>query len=178
MPGRIVPETRGDSMISPAFQIVFPLLVIYAAVSDLFTMTIPNRVSLLLVGGFLACALLAGLPPNDLLVHAACGLSVLAVGFAMFAFRWVGGGDVKLAAATALWIGSDQLVEFLVLAALGGALTLAILFLRSLPLPAFALGWNWLSRLHDRTGGVPYGIALAAAALVVYPTTAFWKAAF
>ena len=161
----------------PAFQIVFPLLVIYAAVSDLFTMTIPNRVSLLLAGAFLACAVMVGLSPSALLLHAACGLAVLAVGFVMFGFGWVGGGDVKLAAATALWIGSEQLADYLLLSALaGGALTLAILSIRAIPLPAFTLGWAWLGRLHDPKGGIPYGIALAAAALSVYPTTALWKA--
>lgn len=166
-------------MLAPAFQIVFPLLVIYAAVSDLLTMTIPNRVSLLLVGGFLACAVLVGLSPQTFLLHAACGLAVLAAGIVIFGFGWVGGGDVKLAAATALWIGSEQLMEYLLLTALGGgALTLAILSLRSVPLPAFALGWAWLARLHDRNGGIPYGIALAGAALMVYPTTTFWRAAF
>jgi prepilin peptidase CpaA len=165
-------------MAAHAFQIIFPLLVIYAAVSDLFTMTIPNRVSLLLVGGFLAGAILVGLSPYDMLLHAACGFAVLAVGFVLFAFRWVGGGDVKLAAATALWFGSEQILDYLLAAALGGgALTLAILSLRSIPLPAFALGWVWLDRLHDRRSGVPYGIALAAAALVVYPDTVFWRVA-
>jgi len=166
-------------MVALAFQILFPLLVIYAAITDLFTMTIPNRISLLLVGGFAGSAVLVGLAPYDLLLHAACGLSVLAVGFIMFAFGWIGGGDAKLAAATALWIGSEQLAEYILTAALcGGVLTLAILSLRSVPLPAVALGWDWLTRLHDRRSGVPYGVALAGAALLVYPTTAFWKAAF
>jgi prepilin peptidase CpaA len=49
--------------------------------------------------------------------------------------------------------------------------------MRSLPLPAFALGWTWLTRLHDRANGVPYGVALAGAALMIYPTTALWQAA-
>ncbi len=165
-------------MVALAFQFVFPLLVVYAAVSDLFTMTIPNRISLLLTGGFLAGATLVGLSPYGLVLHAACGLSVLAVGFVLFALRWVGGGDVKLAAATALWFGSEQIMDYLLAAALGGgALTLLILSLRSVPLPAFALGWDWLSRLHDRRSGVPYGIALAASALLIYPDTVFWKAA-
>jgi prepilin peptidase CpaA len=165
-------------MVALAFQIVFPVLVLYAAVSDLCTMTIPNRVSLLLAGGFLAGAPLVGLSPYDVLLHGACGLSVLAVGFVLFALRWVGGGDVKLAAATALWFGTERIVDYLLTAALGGGvLTLAILSLRSIPLPAFALGWDWLNRLHDRRSGVPYGIALAASALLIYPTTVFWRAA-
>jgi len=165
-------------MVALALQVVLPLLVVYAAASDLLTMTIPNRISLLLVGGFVAAASLTGLGASAWLAHAMCGASVLAVGFALFLFGGIGGGDVKLAAATALWIGSEKLLEYLLVAALcGGAPTLAVLALRSVPLPAFALGWGWLARLHERSSGVPYGIALAGAALMVYPTTALWRAA-
>jgi prepilin peptidase CpaA len=51
------------------------------------------------------------------------------------------------------------------------------LWLRAQPLPAFALGWGWLSRLHDQKTGIPYGIALAAGALIVYPSSAIWHMA-
>jgi prepilin peptidase CpaA len=162
-----------------ALLVVFPLLVIFAAVSDLFTMTIPNWLSLALGAGFLACALLVGLPLQQILLHVSCGLLVLAVGFTMFALGWIGGGDVKLAAATALWLGFDKVLEYVLTASIGGGLlTLAILSLRALPLPAFALGWDWMTRLHDRKSGVPYGIALAGAALLIYPESAPWNAAF
>jgi prepilin peptidase CpaA len=84
---------------------------------------------------------------------------------------------LMLAASTALWVGFGQLADYLFIAAIGGgALTLAVLVLRSAPLPAFALGWSWLTRIHDRNSGVPYGIALAAAALVVYPQSEIWTA--
>jgi prepilin peptidase CpaA len=164
-------------MITSAVLVAFPLLVIYAAVSDLLTMTIPNGVSLLLVPGFLVCALLVGWSPEQILMHASSGLAVLAAGFILFGLGWIGGGDAKLAAATALWLGFGSLLEYTLLAAVyGGGLTLAIVILRSFPLPAFALGWGWLGRLHDKKSGVPYGIALAAAALVIYPTSALWRA--
>ncbi len=88
----------------------------------------------------------------------------------MFALRWIGGGDAKLAAAAALWLGFGMLIEYFLIASVaGGALTLAILAMRKIPLPAVTLGWEWLSRLHHPKAGVPYGIALAAAALMVYP---------
>ena len=67
----------------------------------------------------------------------------------------------------ALWFGFANVVEYLLLAAIVGALTLAVLMLRSVPLPAFAPSWTWLNRLHDPKGGVPYGVALAAAAVMV-----------
>jgi prepilin peptidase CpaA len=162
-----------------ALLIIFPALMAYAAASDLFTMTIPNEVSLALVVAFPVVALAAGLPWDIALWHVAAGVTVLAACFAMFAFGWIGGGDAKLASVIALWLGFNQtVVEFLVIAAIaGGALTLVILSLRALPLPAFADRWEWLGRLHSRTGGVPYGIALAAAALAVYPHSPIWLSA-
>ena len=158
--------------------VLFPVLMAFAAASDLLTMTIPNRLSLALVAGFVVFAVAGGLGAQAILLHVLAGALVLAVTFAMFAFGWIGGGDAKLAAATALWLGFGQLPDYFFIAALGGgALTIAVLALRYFPLPGFALGWTWLSRMHDRNAGVPYGIALAAAALVVYPQSEIWTAA-
>ena len=160
-----------------ALLTVFPVLMAYAAASDLLTMTIPNRLSLLLVGSFAAFALLGGLDLQAVALHAAAGLVVLTVTFGMFALGWIGGGDAKLAAATALWLGFGTLPDYLLIAsALGGGLTLALLTLRRHPLPDIVTGWTWIARLHDPRCGVPYGIALAAAALVVYPASPVWTA--
>jgi prepilin peptidase CpaA len=153
-----------------ALLLVFPALMAYAAASDLLTMTIPNRVSLALVAAFAVLAAVGGLGWQAALMHLAAGAVVLAVSFALFALGWIGGGDAKLAAAAALWLGFGTLIEYFFVASIaGGALTLALLAMRKLPLPAAALGWEWLSRLHHPKTGVPYGIALAAAALMVYP---------
>jgi prepilin peptidase CpaA len=157
-------------MLTTVALAVFPLLVLAAAFSDLLTMTIPNKISAALALSFLACALWAGLGPHQILLHLAGGLFVLALGFAAFSLGWMGGGDVKLAAAACVWFGFSQLLDYLLLAAMaGGALTLAILFFRQIHLPAVALGWPWLARLHDNRTGIPYGIALAAAALLLFP---------
>src|SRR3954468_840475 len=159
-----------------ALLLLFPALMAYAAASDVLTMKIPNRVSLALGAGFFVFAAVAGLSLADVALHVAAGALVLAVCFAMFAFGWIGGGDAKLAAATALWLGFAALTDYLLIAAIGGgALTLLVLLLRGMPLPAPALGWTWLARLHERGAGVPYGIALAGAALLVYPETSLFK---
>ena len=93
-----------------------------------------------------------------------------------FACGWIGGGDAKLAAATALWLGFDQLMNYLLYASLiGGVMTLLMIRLRTMPLPAALQGQEWAQRLHRLDGGVPYGIALAAAALLVYPNTSWMK---
>ena len=157
--------------------LLFPGLMAFAAASDLFTMTISNRVSLALVGGFLALALLSGLGFYDILSHLGAGLTVLAVTFACFAMGWVGGGDAKLAAAAALWFGFGHLLSYLVYASLfGGALTLLLLQLRQWPLPYAFAGQAWLIKLHAKESGIPYGIALAVGALLIYPETEWIKA--
>ena len=155
---------------------LFPAMMIFAASSDLFTMTISNRVSLALVGGFFVMALATALPGTAILSHLGSALIVLAVSFVFFARGWLGGGDAKLAAATALWLGFDQLLNYLLYASLfGGVLTFALLKFRLVPLPAFLAEQEWVRKLHQSDVGVPYGIALAAAALCVYPDTAWMK---
>lgn len=151
---------------------LFPLLMAFSAFSDLFTMTISNRISLLLIAGFAVMAALIGMNLADLFSHVGAGLAVLAVTFTLFTFGWIGGGDAKLAAATALWLGFGPLMEYLLTASiLGGVLTLAILRFRVMPIPAPLLSQEWVLRLHRNDAGVPYGIALATAALAVYPHT-------
>jgi prepilin peptidase CpaA len=147
-------------------------MMLFAASSDLFTMTISNRVSLLLVAGFALLAIATGMPANEALWHIAAGAAVLSVAFVFFAFGWIGGGDAKLAAAIALWLGFAHLLDFLLIASLlGGGLTLALLSARRWPLPRFLATQEWALRLHDSKTGIPYGIALAAAALMIYPHT-------
>jgi prepilin peptidase CpaA len=155
---------------------LFPGLMAFAAASDLFTMTISNRVSLLLVAGFVVLAIFGGMGLHDILSHIGAGAAVLVVAFTCFAFGWVGGGDAKLAAATGLWFGFGHLMDYLIYASLfGGALTLFLLQFRQWPLP-YALGSQaWLLRLHHKETGIPYGIALALGALVVYPETEWIK---
>jgi prepilin peptidase CpaA len=161
-----------------ATLVFFPLLMIYAAFSDLFTMTISNFVSLALAAIFFALALILGMPVAEIGLHAAAGLLVLVLTFFMFARGWIGGGDAKLAAATALWIGFDHLADYgLCAALLGGLLTVLILVMRRHPLPAILIRQGWIARLHDKGSGVPYGIALALAGLLLYPQTGIWLSA-
>jgi prepilin peptidase CpaA len=165
-------------MLTDAIRLLlFPALIAFAASSDLLTMTISNRISMALAGGFLALAAINGMSLHDIALHAGAGALVLATGFACFSFGWIGGGDAKLAAATALWFGFTYLLDYLVYASLfGGALTLLLIQFRLLPLPAALARHQWIMRLHEKGGGVPYGIALAAAALVVYPKTGWMSA--
>jgi prepilin peptidase CpaA len=160
-------------MISTALiLLVFPMLMAFAASSDLLTMTISNKVVLALTAGFMALALMTGLSWPVIGSHLASGALVLAVAFGCYAAGWIGGGDAKLAAAIALWFGFDHILAYLLYASLlGGMLTLLVLKFRSETLPAALLRQAWVMRLHNEKSGVPYGIALAVAALVVYPDT-------
>jgi prepilin peptidase CpaA len=132
-------------------------------------------VSLLLTAGFFLLAIATGMSAEAIGLHVAAGALVLAIAFVCFARGWIGGGDAKLAAAVALWLGFEHLFAFMVYAALaGGTLATTILSLRQMPLPRAMAAEAWAVRLHDRGAGIPYGIALAAAALVIYPHTAWF----
>jgi prepilin peptidase CpaA len=82
---------------------------------------------------------------------------------------WIGGGDAKLAAVVALWLGADLVLPYVLYTAVfGGLLTLAILQFRTMALPSRCITVGWINRLHASTSGVPYGVAIASAALVVF----------
>ena len=159
--------------------LLFPALMAFAAFSDLFTMTISNRLSLALTGGFLLLALVTGMALPEIGMHVGAAALVLVTAFVFFARGWIGGGDAKLVAATALWFGFAHLLDYLLYASLfGGALTVLLLQFRKLALPQALARQKWIERLHDAGAGVPYGIALAAAALLVYPNTPWMPAGF
>jgi prepilin peptidase CpaA len=163
-------------MLSTIALFIFPVLLAYAGCSDLLTMRIANWLVLLVVVAYFALALLSGISLAAIGVSAGCALVVLLVAFAFFAFGWIGGGDAKLVAAITLWIGFDQALPYLLYSALlGGSLTLLLLSVRRFPLPPFFAATPWIGRLHNPKTGVPYGIALAAAGLLVYPQTAIFS---
>ncbi len=162
-------------MIEAAVMIFFPALMAFSACSDIFTMTISNRVSIALALGFLPLAWFLGMPAMTVLSHLSCGAVILAITFSFFCFGWVGGGDAKLAATTAIWLGWENILEYGVVAAVyGGVLTLAIVGFRRWPLPSTLMQRPWIARLHDEKSGIPYGVALAAAGLFLYPQTQVW----
>jgi prepilin peptidase CpaA len=150
--------------------LIFPGAMVLAAVSDLVTMTISNWISIVLAAGFAVLAVWAGLGWSDVGLHVLVGFIALAAGFTCFAFNWIGGGDAKLFAAISLWLGWPDVLSYVLLASIfGGMFTVALLALNHIPLPAGLTRHAWIARLHTLKDGVPYGFALAAAGLVVYP---------
>ena len=161
-------------MLGHLLIMVLPFAMAFAAAMDLQTLTIPNRVSVVLIGAFFAAAVVAGLSWQAVLIHLAAGSTMLLVGIFMFSMGWLGGGDAKLLAAGALWIGFDQLAPFLVYVGLsGGLLAVMILAYRKSPTGTLVAAHlpGWAERLRTKGGGIPYGIAIAAGALVVFPST-------
>jgi prepilin peptidase CpaA len=150
---------------------VFPFLMLYAAAMDVLTMRIANTISIVLVAAFFVVAAIAGMPVQQMLVHLGVGLAVLVANMLLFQLKYVGGGDAKLLSAAALWVGYEQLIPFLVYVTIfGGILALVLLAFRRAPAGALPLP-SWASRLHHRDEGMPYGVAITAGALVVYPLT-------
>ncbi|GGA89407.1 peptidase [Brucella endophytica] len=158
-------------MTEAAILVIFPFAMAFAMVSDLLSMTIQNRVSLILVGAFAILAPLTGMAWDVYAMHFVAGLAVLAATFGLFAIRAMGGGDAKLMAATAVWLGwSVDLLNYIVIGSmLGGMLTLAILAYRRSPLAVVAGRFEFMHRLAQKDVGIPYGIALGAAGLLTFP---------
>jgi len=159
-------------MLEYALLLFFPFLMIYSAASDLFSMTIPNPVSVLLIGGFFVMAYVIGIGFTAILWHLLAFAVVLVGGFALFAIGQMGAGDVKLAASTALWFGwSFHLMEYMLLFSfIGAGVTVAFILARTRFVPQFVGEVEWFVRLYN-SNKYPYGLALGAAGLMVYPST-------
>lgn len=164
-------------LLQAAFAIFFPALVILAALRDATSYTIPNWISLALIGAFPPAALSLELPLAQMGLHLGVGAAALVAGMVMFALRWIGGGDAKLFAATALWLGWPAVATYGVMTAVaGGGLALALLTLRSGYLRPFVVtGPAWFSRLAEPGEDVPYGVAIAVGALMAFPASPFMK---
>jgi len=163
-------------MIDHSFLLLFPAAMAFAAAMDMLTMTIPNRISLLLVGAFFLAAYFAGLSQQQLLSHLGTGALVFVICFILFAMGVFGGGDAKLLAASSLWIGFDQLLPYVMGVSIAGALlSIIFLFARNYVPEGSVSAPRWVLRLQARESGMPYGLAIAAAALWVYPQTAFFQ---
>jgi prepilin peptidase CpaA len=161
------------TVVQLALVSVFPAGVIAAALTDATSYTIPNRLSAFLALAYVPAALATGVPPLAFAVSLGVGVAGLAAGIAMFALRWIGGGDAKLLAACALWLGLGAITPFLLWTAVaGGALAVGLMALRKLPLPLEALGPAWFGRLMKPGGEVPYGVAIAVGALAALPHAA------
>ncbi len=163
-------------MIEFVLLLVFPMAMAFAAANDLFTMKIPNKISLVLIAAFAVAALYVRLPVEDAMKYVGIGAAVLAAGFVMFSMRLLGGGDAKLMAAGALWMGPDHALLYIAYVTIFGGLLsgLFLAYRKFVPVNAEVVP-SWAVRLHAQGTGIPYGMAIAAAGLVMYPSTIWYQ---
>ncbi|CAN5323878.1 prepilin peptidase [soil metagenome] len=154
-----------------ALLLVFPALAVVAALKDATSFTIPNWISLALIVAFVPAALISGASLTTIGLCLATGAGALLLGMGMFAAGWIGGGDAKLFAASALWLGWSASLPFMLITGLaGGALTLGLLSLRSGWFePILAGSPAWVRKLGADGGDIPYGVAIAVGALAAFP---------
>ncbi len=165
-------------MTEAAIFVIFPLCLAVAAFSDLFTMTIPNRVSAILLVAFFMVAPFAGLAFPMIGMHLLAGLIVFAGCFTLFALNVMGGGDAKLLTASAVWFGyNNSLFEFLLYVSIfGGLLTILILIMRKQENTILASGIP-VPPLLFTAKKIPYGIAIGLGGFIAYPSSPLMQAA-
>ena len=158
------------SVLQAMLLLALPALVITAALRDLTSYTIPNWLSVSLAAAFLPAAFALGLPLSTIGLCLGVGAGALVAGMVMFAVGWIGGGDAKLFAASALWLGLSGSLPFLAWTAVtGGLLAVSLLGARKIaPVLPFR-GPAWVDRLLAHGGDVPYGVAIAVGALAAFP---------
>jgi len=164
-------------MLTDILLIAFAGLMVAAAFSDAVRFTIPNWLCGVIAAGFPLVAVAAGLGWADTGLHVLAGFVALVFGFALFAPGWIGGGDAKLIAAAALWMGWTDLAAFAFHTALaGGVLVLLLIGIRRM-VPVFDLPAGRVARTAIAEGApVPYGIAIAAGALWTLPGSTLFAA--
>lgn len=151
---------------------VFPLMVVMAGISDFFTLKIPNWLNGLIAVSVVPFVLFAGMPMEVFAWHVIAGLAAFAGGFILFSANIIGGGDAKMLAACAVWVGWDLLVEFaFVTAFAGGALVIAIKLWVFFADHKDKKGMEWASNFLSKKPQLPYGIAIAAGGVIVFPAS-------
>ena len=169
-----MPSERSMIVSSQLHLVVLAPLLAIAAASDVGRRKIPNWLTVTVAVTGAAAQAFAGGPRavGDALLAA---IVVLALGIVFWAKRMLGGGDVKLAAAAATWVGLSRSPRYLIASALAGGLVATVCYLLSSSDRRFSIRAN-LYRLHapqlpadvQSTSGVvlvPYGVAFAAGAL-------------
>lgn len=166
-------------MIPLIFLSAFPAALIIAALNDLYEYKIPNWVSVVLFLSYFAAGVGLGATPSAMLEGFLFACAALVVGFGLFAGKILGGGDAKLIAACAPWIGPSALAPFLLNTAFaGGVFAVALIMFRKAPaLPVFAQA-PWLMRLHQRPKDIPYAVAIAIGGLLSFSQTPLFQLAF
>lgn len=148
----------------------FALLMLIAAWTDVQRYTIPNWIVLAMLGLWVVASPFLGLGWGEAGLSVLTFIVVLALGMALWAPGWLGGGDVKLIAAGALWFGWPDVLAFILFsAAAGGVVALILIALRRIS-PALPVSAEFLGKTPLAQGApAPYAVAIAAGTLIVLP---------
>ncbi|MFB0613512.1 A24 family peptidase [Aurantiacibacter poecillastricola] len=148
-----------DDPIKYGLLALLAIALVTAAVTDLKSRRIANWLNAAIALGapfFWIASGLAFWP--DIAIQFGFAVAVFAVLSVLFALKAMGGGDVKLLTALALWIEPTLYLKLIIMMALlGGVLTLAM------------FAWHVIRR-HKQRPAIPYGLAISAAALWVIGT--------
>ena len=151
---------------------IFPVLLIYGAWSDLRRFQLSNRLNLWIAGLYYVAAPAAGLPLETMAFSSGTAVAVLCLGFGAFAIGVIGAGDIKFAAAIALWIGPGLIGQFLLLSAVLGGL-LALIFLIKMQVNRYRMHKKSISACDEimKPIRLPYGVAIAIAGIFLFGTS-------
>ena len=157
-------------MVTAIATVVLIIALIFAVITDVARYEIPNTLPIVITVAFLAAAIGEDADIRTIVFHLAAGMIVLIAFGVLFWKGWMGGGDVKLIAASAVWAGGNFLLQYLVVLALfGGVLALVVVLLRLVAGDAARINRPWVQRLLTRRQGVPYGVAISATGLFLLP---------
>lgn len=145
--------------------LLYTLLLLVAAMTDIWKFIIPNLVSVALLALFVALALLQPFPINWW-SHLGAGAAFFAIGLLLYRFNFLGAGDVKLITALAVWAGFDHVFDMLLAIALcGGALAILLIVIRKLVFSFVLLAPSpdrqSMPRVLLQGEPVPYGVGIA-----------------
>lgn len=168
----------GSGGVGQFFLMLFPLLMILGGAGDVMTRRIPNSLVVGTAALFLPAALVTGMPIWIMSLHVATAAVLLALGFGLFSFGVVGGGDAKMMAAAGLWLGFPCSILFITFSALAGGLLAAAMGLWFLVTMEGGMHSAWFDKaVAPLKPSVPYGFALAAGAILATPFSWWMRAA-
>lgn len=146
------------------FHAAFAAVLLAAAAEDVRRRRISNLFPIMLVVLFAGVALWRG-ETETLFLHFLSFISLFVLGAVLFTRGIIGGGDVKLMAAAALWFEVTQLPALLLAIALCGGVLALVLVAHGIFLSEKGAHIRRADRRRKKT--VPYGLAIAAGTLIV-----------
>ena len=165
-------------MTKAVILIIFPVLLIYAAIGDIRNLRIPNWLNGLIFAAFFPVALILGMPLEMIPWHLLSFAVALALGIALFSFGFIGGGDGKMLAAAGVWFGwGDPLLTFIMLTALAGGVQSVLQLIwriMSTEIGVWGREGAMKTKLLSWKKDLPYGLAIAAGALLTMPNQVTW----